>query len=134
MNRNFALLISSVLIIGLVGCTTSQPKQMDDVCQLFKLHPKWYKATKASQNKWGAPIPVQMAIIHQESRFKANAKPPRKRLLGFIPWKRPSTAYGYTQALDITWDNYIQCTGNYGASRKNFADASDFIGWYVNTA
>ena len=52
--------------------------------------------------------------------------------MGLIPGFRPSSAYGYSQALDGTWEEYKQSTGNYNADRKNFADASDFIGWYVD--
>jgi hypothetical protein len=58
------------------------------------------------------------------------AKPPRQKLLWFIPWFRPSSAYGYAQALDETWEWYIKKTGNWGADRYDFGDVSDFIGWY----
>jgi hypothetical protein len=71
-----------------------------------------------------------MAIMHQESHFVADAKPPRRWLLGFIPWFRPSTAYGYAQALDGTWDSYLDSEGSFWSDRDDFADAADFIGWY----
>ncbi len=71
-----------------------------------------------------------MAIMHQESRFVARAKPPRKKYLGFIPGPRPSDSYGYSQAFGSTWDGYRRSTGNYGADRDDFTDAIDFIGWY----
>ncbi len=45
-----------------------------------------------------------------------------------------SSAYGYAQALDGTWDDYRAATGRRGADRDDFADASDFIGWYMNEA
>jgi len=44
---------------------------------------------KKSEERWGTPIHVQLAIIRQESTFKFNARPPRKKLVGFIPWNRP---------------------------------------------
>jgi hypothetical protein len=75
-----------------------------------------------------------MAIMHQESRFVAKAKPPRTKLLGFIPWLRPSSAYGYSQAKDSTWDWYQSASGNYGADRDDFDDAIDFIAWYNHTS
>ena len=71
-----------------------------------------------------------MATIYAESGFNPYARPPRTLLLGFIPWTRPSSAYGYSQALDGTWSRYRGETGHWGASRTNFADAIDFIGWY----
>jgi hypothetical protein len=71
-----------------------------------------------------------MAIMHQESRFRATAKPPRKKILGFIPGPRPSDSYGYSQALKSTWASYERSAGRYGADRDDFGDAIDFIGWY----
>ena len=127
------IIVSLVLISFLSGCATAPPRNLDNICEIFAEKPSWYKATRAAEKKWGAPIPVQMAIIHQESRFRAKAKPPRKRFLGCIPLGRPSTAMGYTQALTVTWKNYMRNTGHYGANRKNFADACDFIGWYMYT-
>lgn len=47
---------------------------------------------------------------------------------------RPSTAYGYCQAVNGTWKNYLQETGNTSAGRANFRDAMDFIGWYTNVS
>jgi hypothetical protein len=73
-----------------------------------------------------------MAIIHQESKFRRDARPPKKRVLGFIPWGRASSAYGYAQAKDDTWDWYISKTGNRGADRDDFEDAVDFVGWYCS--
>jgi hypothetical protein len=75
-----------------------------------------------------------MAIIYQESSFVADAKPPRRRLLGIIPWKRPTSAYGYCQAVDNTWDVYQRRTCRYGTARHEFADATEFIGWYASRA
>jgi len=71
-----------------------------------------------------------MAIIYQESRFQADARPPRTRLLGFIPWFRPSSAYGYSQAKTPTWDEYERDAGRFSADRDDFGDAIDFVGWY----
>jgi len=78
------------------------------------------------------PLPVLLAIIYQESAFQADAQPPRIWYLGFIPGPRPSSAYGYSQALDGTWDRYIAATDNRDADRDEFDDAVDFIGWYIN--
>ena len=74
-----------------------------------------------------------MAIIHQESHFRAKARPPRRWILGIIPWFRPSTAYGYAQILDTTWGDYVKSTGHRG-SRDSFTTVTDFIGWYADRA
>ena len=43
-----------------------------------------------------------------------------------------SSALGYSQAIDGTWEWYLRDTGRRRADRTRFADASDFIGWYMN--
>jgi hypothetical protein len=123
---------SLLLGVMLVGCATSPPKNLDNICSIFEEKPDWYREAKDSYRKWKVPIPIMMAIIYQESRFKANARPPRTKLLGFIPWTRPSTSYGYAQALEETWEVYIRNTGNRGADRDDFGDVMDFIGWYCD--
>jgi hypothetical protein len=127
MIRNLILLL---LCLELMGCMASRPKNINNACSIITEYPDWYYDAKDSYQKWGVPISVQFAMIRSESHFKANALPPRNWYLGFIPGARVSTAYGYSQALDGTWEQYERSTGNYGASRTNFADAVDFIGWY----
>ncbi len=92
----------------------------------------WYKAVKASEKKYNAPKHVQLAIINQESNFASDAQPPRDKLFGAIPWTRPTSAYGFAQVVDGTWKWYQRDSGNSGADRDDFADASDFIGWYMH--
>ena len=86
---------------------------------------------EATRAKWGVPVPVQMATIWRESKFQPRARTPRTWFL-FIPTGRRSSAYGYAQAIDGTWDWYKSETGRRFASRSDFADASDFIGWYMD--
>jgi hypothetical protein len=119
-----------LLLLALAGCTTSQPSDVNNICSIFQEKRGWYDDAHDAQRKWGSPIQVTMATMHQESRFEAKAKPPRKKIFGFIPGPRPSNAYGYSQALRSTWDGYKHSAGNYGADRDDFADAIDFIGWY----
>jgi len=137
--KSIKFIVLLILITHLSACTTTpRPRRLDNICAVFRQYPKWYWAAQNTQRRWGVPVSVQMAIIHQESRFTANAKPARRKLLWIIPWTRLSSSYGYTQALKMTWENYKKSTGRYGgiggASRDNFADATDFIGWYVDTA
>ncbi len=114
----------------LSACTTIPPKNTENICQIFREKDDWYQATLSSAQRWGVPIAVQMAIIHQESRFVADAEPPRPTILGFIPWFRSSSAYGYPQAKDETWADYQRSAGNGWASREDFADSCDFVAWY----
>lgn len=119
-----------LLSLLLIGCATSPPNDVDNVCAIFREKSGWYKDAKKSRARWDVPISVMMAIMHQESRFVATAKPPRKKIWGVIPGPRPSDAYGYSQAKDDTWKWYERSSGNYGADRDDFGDAIDFIGWY----
>jgi hypothetical protein len=122
-----------LFVILLSSCaTTPRPNNTGNACSMFRQYPSWKHYTTLTQRKYGVPIAVQMAIINQESSFLADARPPRETLLGFIPWKRPTTAFGYTQALNYTWQLYKRSTGRHWADRENFADAGDFIGWYAS--
>lgn len=110
------------------------PHNVNNICYIFKQYPRWHRASLDVERRWRVPVAVQMAIIHQESKFNAKAKPPRGKLLNIVPWKRPSSAYGYTQALDGTWALYKQSASGLFASRESFTDGVDFIGWYANLA
>lgn len=116
------------------GCATSPPSQPNDICHVFSEKDDWYADAKAAEKSWGSPVHITMAFMRQESGFRADAKPPRGRLLWVIPWFRPSSAYGYAQAQDDTWSWYQMKSGNGWSSRSNFDDAIDFIAWYNRTS
>lgn len=128
------LLILIFISLLLASCASPPPRNVNNICSIFKQYPKWYVDSVDVQRRWRVPVAVQMAIIHQESKFDANAQPGRTRLLWIIPWARPSTAYGYTQALRSTWAHYKLSQGSLFATRDNFTDGVDFIGWYANQA
>ena len=120
-----------VIIIALSACTSkAPPKNTTDVCKIFKEKYSWYKAAKKTEKRWKIPVSVSMAIIKQESSFIADARPQRTKLLGFIPWKRVTSARGYAQAVDGTWEMYLKDRGGWFVARNDFEDAVDFIGWY----
>lgn len=126
------LIISVLLGVLLTGCATAPPENIGNICAIFAEKEDWREYAYDSYRKWNIPVPILMAIIYRESSFRSDARPARDRLLGFIPWSRPSSAYGYPQALDSTWEIYIRATGNRGADRDDFEDAVDFIGWYCD--
>ncbi|GGF63302.1 hypothetical protein GCM10011402_14220 [Paracoccus acridae] len=125
-------------IVGLVascgGGNYSAPRQLDNACAIVAERPAYYRAMKASERKWGIPIHVQMAAIHQESKFIGDARTPHQYALGVIPIGRQSSAYGYSQALDGTWEEYQKETGNRRAKRDNIRHATDFMGWYMHNS
>ena len=115
----------------MVSCASnSPPSTTTDVCKIFKERYSWYKAAKKTEKRWKIPVYVSMAIIKQESSFIADARPGRTKLLGFIPWKRVTSARGYAQAVDGTWEMYLQDRGGWFVSRNDFEDSVDFVGWY----
>ena len=126
-------MLKLLLIIGvavLAGCSSAPPRNINDSCEIFREKDDWYDDAKASYERWGVPIHVQLAIIRQESAFKHDAETEMQYFLWIIPIGRKSSAYGYAQVKDETWDWYMESTDNRGADRDDFDDAVDFIGWY----
>jgi len=119
------------IIISISACT-SIPQNTSNSCSIFNERYIWYKHAKSSEKKWGTPIYVQLAIIKMESNFDWLAKPARQKLFKVIPFKRPSSSFGYSQAVKGTWEQYKNETGNKLATRARFKDSVDFIGWYTD--
>ena len=126
------LLVATAL--SLTACATTPPSNPDNLCDIFWEKDGWYEQAKRTEKRWGTPIHVKMAIMRHESAFRHNAKPPRYFFLGFIPWGRISSAEGYPQALDGTWRRYQKENNRRAASRHDFDDSLDFIGWYLDTS
>ena len=112
-----------VVMCILSGCIERPLKSPDDICQIFSDRPQWQVAIKRSIERWGVPPEITVSIVYQESSFRSEARPPRRKLLWIIPWKRLSTAFGYAQAIDATWARYQRDVGSVDADRTNFADA-----------
>lgn len=129
LGKNVLLLFLGSFVF-LASCSAAPPKKMNNICSIFKEKRSWYGDAKKASKRWGSPIAINMAIIHQESRFQATAKPPRKKILWVIPGPRPSSAFGYAQAKTTTWDWYREKSGHRGADRSDFDDAIDFVSWY----
>ena len=120
-----------LVCLTLNACATSPPQRPENICSIFEEKRSWYRAARKAEARWRTSKHVGMAIINQESSFRHNAKPPRRWLLGIIPWKRPSSAYGYAQAIDGTWAQYLKDAGGWGRDRDDFADAIDFVHWHM---
>ena len=115
----------------ITGCS-SIPSNTSNSCSIFNERYLWYKYTKKVEKKWGTPIYIQLAIIKMESDFDWLAKPARQKIFKLIPFKRPSSSFGYSQAVKGTWEQYKKETGNKLATRVRFKDSVDFIGWYTS--
>ena len=121
-----------ILLLFFVSSCSSIPKNTSDGCSIFNERYLWFKYAKKTEKKWGTPIYIQLAIIKMESDFNWLAKPQRQKIFKIIPYKRPSSSFGYSQAVKGTWDQYKKETGNKLATRTRFKDSVDFIGWYTN--
>lgn len=126
-----ALFLMAFFLVG-CGGNYSAPRNLDNACAIIDERPQYYRALRAAEREWGVPVHVQMATIYQESRFVGNARTPHRYALGVIPLGRQSSAFGYSQALDGTWEEYQRATRSFGARRQNIRDATDFMGWYMN--
>ena len=130
-NLNLGNFLIFFFLLILSSCS-SIPKNTSDGCSIFLDRYLWYKHAKKTEKKWGTPIHIQLAIIKMESDFDWLAKPKRKKIFKIIPYKRPSSSLGYSQAVKGTWKQYKNETGNKLAVRTRFKDSVDFIGWYTN--
>ena len=130
-NLNLSKILIFFYLFILTSCS-SVPKNTSNSCSIFSERYLWYKHTKKTEKKWGTPIYVQLAIIKMESDFNWLAKPKRQKIFKVIPYKRPSSSFGYSQAVNGTWKQYKNETGNKFAARTRFKDSVDFIGWYTN--
>lgn len=130
----FRLLSALALLALLSACAgggSLQPRNLDNACSILNQKRGWSQDLAQVERKWGIPAHVIMSTIFFESKFVADARTPREFALGIIPMGRRSTAFGYAQALDGTWDEYRDDQGRRFARRDQFDDAVDFMGWYM---
>ena len=125
------LVAIGALLLG-VACANLPPRQLDDLCAIFTDKEDWQGAALRAEERWGVGVPVLMAVLHQESRFRARARPDWRFGLGVIPLGPASSAYGYGQVKTGTWDDYQRQARRPDARRDRFADVVDFVGWYAD--
>ncbi|SLN42989.1 transglycosylase SLT domain-containing protein [Roseisalinus antarcticus] len=128
------LILALVLVGALGSCAprnTDAPENLDNACALLAERPHYARAFRQAERKWGVQAHVLMAMIYQESKFISNNRPPHQYALGIIPTGRQSSAFGYSQALDGTWDEYVTAQHARGARRDDMRHAADFMGWYM---
>lgn len=130
----FCLFAFGALTLLVYWLAPARPSDPQDLCAIFKQHPDWFDAARESHTRYPIPIPVIMSMMYQESSYYHEAKPGYEYIFGVIPYKRISTAHGYSQALDGTWSEYLRDSGRKDAVRIKFDDAYDFMGWYLYNA
>ena len=128
LNRN---LIYFIIFFFIVSCS-SVPKYPNNACKIFGERYLWYKHIKKSSQTYSVPVHIILAFVNKESGFNRWAKPKRTKLFKVVPYKRPSSSFGYSQAVKKTWELYKTETNNPLALRTRFKDSVFFIGWYIH--
>ena len=128
LNKN---LIYFIIFFFIASCS-SFPKYPQNACKIFGQNYLWYKSAKKSSETYGVSIHIILAFVNKESGFNRWARPKRNKLFKIIPYKRPSSSFGYSQAVNKTWDLYKIETDSPLALRTRFKDSVMFIGWYMN--
>src|SRR5699024_4865811 len=105
--------ILPVVLVGslmLSGCAMRPPAKVDNASTIYQQNSSIIESSDLQPTKVGrqyvVPAPILQAATRNESSFNSRARPPRRRLLGFIPLKRPSSDFAYAQTLDATWFEY----------------------------
>jgi hypothetical protein len=102
--------------------------QTSDACALLAARPGWDDALRAAQERWNVSPGSVLAIIDQESRFRADA---RGQGAGGA---NPARNFGYAQANLRTWNWFVRDSGWEGStSRTDFEASAQFVGWHFAT-
>jgi len=131
LNKIKIKLLYFVIFSLLVSCN-SIPKNTENACSIFSERYLWYKSVKKSSEKYGAPVHIILAFVNKESGFDRRARPPRTKIFKIIPYKRPSSSFGYSQAVKKTWELYKTETNSPLALRTRWRDSVFFISWYIS--
>lgn len=113
------IFLSLLLSIGVVSpvLATKYVKEIH-ICKYLEENPGFKESLKTASAKWGVRPELILAIIKKESNFHPTVVGTR-------------TSVGWTQAKTFVWEEYQHETKQPFRKRECFADAVDFIGWYV---
>jgi hypothetical protein len=128
--RRGSWIAAVAVMAALAACASAPPRHSDNLCAVFRQYPDWYDHAKHAEKRWGTPSTTLMAFVRHESGYHADIRPKRRWFLGVIPLPRDSSAYGYAQAQDPAWNEYLKDTGSWFKGRSDMEDALDFVGWY----
>jgi hypothetical protein len=126
------IILCLTVIVGACSFIPSKKMSQGDACSIIETKRSWKSVLLKSESKWGVSPGMQLSFILTESNFRPRAKTQKKYFLGIFPTGRLSSAFGYAQAIDSTWEEYQKKSGNRFSSRTDFSDSVDFIGWYAS--
>lgn len=103
-----------------------------NICAVYSDNFDWFRYSHEAERKWGIDKTIVLAVIKSESGFNSFAMPVKSYLFGFIPWETHSSAFGYSQALKGTWEEFVDESPGWVRSRANFKDSAEFVAWYLS--
>jgi|AntRauTorckE5430_2_1112549.scaffolds.fasta_scaffold00318_18 hypothetical protein len=109
-----------------------QPVDYDRrICHVIQSNWGWARALKRVSKDYDISPGLLLSVIYHESGFRPNVRPKPYMVFGVIPWQ-VSSAYGYGQIKQETWDWYKSHNPGWFQSRTQFPDTLNFIGWYYS--
>lgn len=133
------LLIGSLGLDGyLAGRTRPDVKaNIANIHEVLTERPDWYRALRDLKT----PKHVVLGTIAGESGFDRTATPgvrlwppglefSTKPFPG-LHWEKLSSGYGFSGAINGTWDLFKRATNRPNASRTDFGDSATFVDWYM---
>lgn len=121
----FAALLIAILCSG---CSSEPPSNPKDLCGVFQEKDSWYAAAHRVHERYGIPIHVAVAIMAQDHGLVMRENDPIDSVFS----KFKGEEEGYLTVSDEIWRQYAEEAGAFFCDRRNFGDALDFIGWYMN--
>lgn len=150
---SFVLMLPALLLVS--GCSSATPKSsksmdveflkrngsaistrstktsnIENACSILRENPDWFRAAVRTDLVYGVPIHTQLAFVRHESQFVKDARPLNKNKKTMAHKKYASTAYGFSQALNGTWEQFKSEMKDNRLDRTNFGHSLEFIGWY----
>ncbi len=84
--RGVSKIARRVLLLGLVGlsgCATTPPAQQNNVCDIFREKPRWYKDALAMEKEWGNPDSSRDGVCQTRKQLSPRRKT-TKRLYTWV--------------------------------------------------
>lgn len=130
MRRVVAAALKAAFLLAVVsGPVLLAPSQGHaqnrDPCALLAARDGWRTILSDVEARWGVSPGAVLAVIDQESRFRADARG------AGAGGANPTRNFGYAQANIRTWNAFLRGANWQGSSsRTDFEASAHFVGWH----
>ncbi len=130
MRRVVAAALKAAFLLAVVsGPVLLAPSQGHaqnrDPCALLAARDGWRTILSEVEARWGVSPGAVLAVIDQESRFRADARG------AGASGANPTRNFGYAQANIRTWNAFLRGANWQGSSsRTDFEASAHFVGWH----